>query len=390
MGIFNKVKQALTPQKPDYTKMRTVSRVSGDWRLSSSEAIYAAVSRIANTIAMLPLHLYRDYEIARDDPREKLISYMPNASMTAYFFKNTMEAFRNTEGNAYALICRDPASGAITSLDVLDASQVTPTRCMETREMWYTFPLDNGQMAQVHSSNMIALHHISANGEKGVRPIDVLNDTITYGEKVREFSLKQLESVNSGVILELPGTSLSQEKKETLIKNFIDTYKSSNGGVMVIEGGMQAKTLNRSPVDAGVLDVERVTKNRVATVYGIPPHMLGDYTDATYSTAEQSQQEYLDMTIIPIIVQWQEEMNLKLLTWDEIKNGYAFRFDVTGMKAADMATTAEKYQKAIRGGWMRVNEVRRREGLPPDDDGDTLLVSKDLAPLSAVRNGEEM
>ena len=51
--------------------------------------------------------------------------------------------------------------------------------------------------------------------------------------------------------------------------------------------------MTQSPVDAQSLDVERVTKNRVATVYNIPPHMLGDYSDSSYSTNEQSTQEYL-------------------------------------------------------------------------------------------------
>ena len=42
---------------------------------------------------------------------------------------------------------------------------------------------------------------------------------------------------------------------------------------------------------------------------------------------------------------------------------------------------ADKYQKAIRGGWMQPNEVREREGLPPDVNGGELMASRDLLPL---------
>lgn len=385
MRLFNKAKESAPKgNPPDYTALRQVSRVRGDWTLTTSEAIYAAVSRIANAIAMLPLHLYADYGVAEDDYREKLLGYMPNASMTPYFFKSTMEAFRNTEGNAYALIVPDPVSGRIQTLDVLDAAQVQVQRAIETREIWYSFTLENGQQAMVHSSRMIALHHLSANGEKGIRPIDVLSGTLTYGEKIREFSLTQLEGVNNGVVLTLPNQAIAPERRDQLVTNFIDTYKKSGGRVMVLEGGVQATSLSRSPVDASVLDVERITKNRVATVYGIPPHMLGDYTDATYSTAEQSQQEFLDLTLMPIITQWQEELDLKLLTWDEVRKGMHWRFDLSVMKKADTATTAEKYQKAIRGGWMCVNEVRKQDGLPPREGGDELLVARDLTKLSQV------
>ena len=37
---------------------------------------------------------------------------------------------------------------------------------------------------------------------------------------------------------------------------------------------------------------------------------------------------------------------------------------------------AEMHQKAIRGGWMRINEVRQREGLPPDEMGNELMASR--------------
>lgn len=372
---------------PDYSQVRNVNRVRGDYTMSTSEAIYAAVSRISNTMAMLPIHLYRGRERVKDDPREKLVSYMPNATMTPFVFQQTMEAFRNTEGNAYALLVPDEAGMSVAQLDILDAARVTPMRDLDSREMYYSFTLDDGTQCLVHSSQMIALHHMSANGEKGIRPLDVLRGTLDYNRAIKEFSLNQLEGVNSGVILNIPGTGLSEEKKKTVIDQFLKSYKASGGKLIVLEGGITATTLTQSPVDSKVLDVERITKNRVATVYNIPPHLLGDYTDTSYSTAEQSKQEYLDLTILPIVKQWEDELNLKLLTWRERTDGYQFQFDVSAMLRADVATMAEKHQKAIRGGWMRPNEVRDRDGLPPDPDGDTLLISRDLQPLRAALSG---
>lgn len=383
--FFNKKKDE--PNRADLGALKPVSRVRGDWTLTTSEAVYSAVSRIANAMAMLPLHLYRDYAIAEDDYREKLVGYMPNACMTPYFFKSTMEAFRNTEGNAYALLVPDPVTEKIVSLDVLDAAQVTPQRSKETKEMWYSFTLDNGTPCMVHSSRMLVLRHLSANGEKGVKPLDVLRGTLNYTEKIREFSLTQLEGVNGGIVLTLPSQAIDKDRKDALVASFIDTYKKSGGRVMVLEGGMQATNLSRSPVDANVLDAERISRNRVAAVYGIPPHMLGDYSNSSYSNNEQSQQEFLDMTILPIVNQWQEELDLKLLTWEEIRKGYHFRFDLSGMKRADTATSGEYYQKAIRGGWMSINEVRKHADLPPTQDGDELLASRDLTRLSEVMNG---
>ena len=65
----NKASGGARDPTPDYAQMRNVNRVRGDYTLTTSEAIYAAVSRISNTMAMLPIHLYREHKPVRDDPR---------------------------------------------------------------------------------------------------------------------------------------------------------------------------------------------------------------------------------------------------------------------------------------------------------------------------------
>ena len=366
--------------------LRGVWRTRADYTMTNSEAIYAAVSRISNTIASLPIHLYRDREIMVDHPLEYLLAYRPSPCMTAFTFRQTMEANRNNEGNAYALMVPDE-DGRTVRLDVIDPTRVQPMREMETREMWYRVAFEDGMVGWVHHSSMIVLKHMSANGERGIRPIDVLRGTLDYDADIKRFSVKQLEGVSSAVILNVPGTGLSDDKKKKLIKQFLATYAESGGKVIVLEGGITATTMQQPAVDANVLNVERVTRNRVATVYNIPPHMLGDYSDTSYATAEQSMLEYLQMTINPIIEQWEEELNSKLLTWDMLKQGYSFRFDLVNLWRTDTLTMANRNQMAIRSGWLRPNEVRRQDHLPDDPAGDTLLISRDLVPLSEAIKG---
>ena len=393
MGILASIKahrqarrQARARDEPGQYDVRGVWRTRADYMMTNSEAIYAAVSRISNTIASLPIHLYRDREVMKEHPLEQLIAYRPNPSMTAFTFRQTMEANRNNEGNAYALIVPD-AEGRPLRLDVIDPIKVQPMREMESREMWYKISFDDAKVGWVHHSSMIVLKHMSANGEKGIRPVDVLRGTLDYDADIKHFSVKQLEGVSSAVILNVPGTGLSDDKKKKLIKQFLATYAESGGKVIVLEGGITATTMQQPAVDANVLNVERVTRNRVATVYNIPPHMLGDYSDTSYATAEQSMLEYLQMTINPIIEQWEEELNSKLLTWDMLKQGYSFRFDLVNLWRTDTLTMANRNQMAIRSGWLRPNEVRRQEHLPDDPAGDTLLISRDLVPLSEAIKG---
>lgn len=393
MGIIANIRarrqarqQARARDEPAISSTRSVYRTRADYTMTNSEAIYAAVSRISNTIASLPIHLYRDRDIQTEHDLERLIAYAPNPCMTPFAFRQTMEANRNNEGNAYALMLPDE-TGRTVRLDVLDPTRVQPMREQDTREMWYRVSFDDGRQGWIHHSSMLVLKHMSANGEKGIRPVDVLRGTLNYDADIKRFSVKQLEGVSSAVILNVPGTGLSEEKKKKLIRQFLDTYAESGGKVIVMEGGITASTMQQPVVDANVLNVERVTRNRVATVFNIPPHMLGDYSDTSYATAEQSMLEYLQMTINPIIQQWEEELNTKLLTWEMVKDGYSFRFDLVNLWRTDTLTMANRNQMAIRSGWLRPNEVRRQDHLPDDPAGDTLLISRDLVPLSEAIKG---
>lgn len=393
MGIIARIKAhrqakrlARARDEPGAYNTRGVYRTRADYMMTNSEAIYAAVSRISNTIASLPIHLYRDREIMVGHDLERLIAYRPSPCMTAFTFRQTMEANRNNEGNAYALMVPDEM-GHTVRLDVIDPVRVQPMREIETREMWYKISFDDGKIGMIHHSSMIVLKHMSANGEKGIRPVDVLKGTLDYDADIKHFSVKQLEGVSSAVILNVPGTGLAEDRKKKLIKQFLATYAESGGKVIVLEGGITASTMQQPAVDANVLNVERVTRNRVATVYNIPPHMLGDYSDTSYATAEQSMLEFLQMTINPIIEQWEEELNTKLLTWEMIQQGYSFRFDLTNLWRTDTLTMANRNQMAIRSGWLRPNEVRRQDHLPDDPAGNTLLISRDLIPLSEAIKG---
>lgn len=374
--------------KPRYADLRPVNRPRADATLKGNEAIYAAVSRISNTMASIPMHLYKGWDPAIGHPLEKLVSYEPNPSYTPFGFVQTMEAFRNTEGNAYALIIED-ALGAVKRLDIIDPTAVTPVRNAQDGTLWYEINLGDGVLKSLPDCQIIALRHMSANGMKGIRPLDVLRGSLDFDRQTKELALNQLDGVNHGVMLSVP-TAIDEERKAAIINDFMDAYEASGRKVIVLEGGLKADVFSQSSVDSDLLDVERIMRNRVATVYNLPPHMLGDYTDSSFSTMEQEMQEYLQLTIMPIVAQWEQEYNRKLLTPQDYAQGYRFRFDINELIRADVTATAQKHQMAIRGGWMKPNEARARDGLPPDENGDQLMASRDLIPLSISVQHPEM
>lgn len=362
-------------------RTRSIWRIRGDYTLENSELIFSAVTRISNALSAMPLQLYLKAKPINNELSD-VVCVAPNYSPTCQWIK-TMEACRCTYGNAYGLKVYDEF-GKLVRIDILDPSKVTPLIDEDTREKW--FRVTDAQKGEfyIHSFYIIHIPFISANGHTGINPVAVLLDTLNYNEQMQSFSAQQLEKgINAQIVVEAPANLGETQRKET-IAAMHETWKASSGNVLLLESGLAAKTLNLSPVDSKVFEVEKITRSKVAMVYNIPPHLMGDYSDTSFNSQEQEMIEFLTLTMLPIVTAYEQELNYKLLSKEERRKGFHFKFDVDAILRADSATRADVYQKAIRGGWMKPNEVRSEYGRAPDPNGNKLLVSRDLVPLETL------
>lgn len=354
----------------------------GDYTLRNSELLFSAVSRISNALSTMPVQLYRGSTPVKSDLND-MVSYEPNPNMTSCQFFKTMEACRDTSGNAYALKVYD-VFGVLSRIDILDPSRVKPILETDSGELWYKITPEQGAEFYVHNFYILHVPFISTNGYEGVNPVSVLYDTLGYSDNIQSFSVKQLEQgVNAAIVLEAPANLGEQQKKE-MIDAFMTTYRETSGNILLLESGVTAKSLNLSPVDTKLFEVEKITRSKVAMVYNIPPHLLGDYSDTSFNSQEQQMLEFMMLTMLPIVTAYEQELNRKLLSKSERRRGYHFKFDMDAILRADAATQAEVNQKAIRGGWRTPNEVRAGYNMPLDKNGNKLLAARDLTTLEFI------
>lgn len=357
--------------------------IRGDYTLKNSELIFSAVSRIANTLSAMPVQLYRGSNPVRDMPLNDLVGFAPNPNMTSCNFFKTMEACRDTSGNAYAMKVFG-AGGALERLDILDPCRVTPIMETSSGELWYNIQPEQGPAFYIHNFYMIHVPFVSTNGITGINPVSVLFDTLKYADSIQTFSVSQLEQgVNAAIVLEAPA-NLGNEQKTDMVESFMQTYRETSGNILLLESGVTAKTLNLSPVDTNLLEVEKITRSKVAMVYNIPPHLLGDYSNASFTSQEQQQLEFMSLTMLPIVTAYEQELNRKLLTKKQRTKGYHWEFDMETVLRADASTRAEVNYKAVRSGWRTPDEIRAAYGMAPlpGNIGAHAMISQDLAPLS--------
>lgn len=358
---------------------RAASRTLGDLHLMGSEMIYSAVARVSNTVALMPMHLYRGDSIDTQHPLNRLISYAPGPRYHAFEWRRTMQANATDAGRAYSIIRR-----AADGVTILNLQQVDPQRVWEivtpTDEVWYRVQWDD-RVEYLPSCDVFALRGVSHNGVRGISQHAVLGGALEYDRRIKRYSLEQMDSVNGTIVITVPNTGLSAARQEEVVKEFLSVYKGSGGKAVILQGGMTANALSNSPIDTELAEVEKATANRIATVNLVPPHMLGDHSDTSYATAEQEMLEFQQMTLLSWVTQWEAEADAKLLTWQMICEGWHFVMDMRVLQRADVLTMANRHSIGVRSGNLTINEARREDNLPPVEGGDIPLISRDLVPL---------
>lgn len=345
-------------------------------QLATNETIFSVITRLANTLSSLPIKMYQKFDVVNDDISDLLIE--PNPNMSGWEFINKLEVSRNEHGNAYAVILRDHRMQPISLLP-LENSIVTPFIDTDSNELWYQVR-GNDETHYIHNMNMLHFKHITgSNRVEGISPLKVLKNALQYDKAVQEFSLSEMEKKESFILKY--GANVDEKKQDQVVANFRRFY-AENGGVLFQEPGVEIDKMQKSYNAGDTANSEKITRTRVANVFNVPLSFLNEQSGG-FSNNEQLMTQFVQMTLTPIVRQYEFEFNRKLLTKAQRKQGYYFKFNVNALLRGDMASRTAFYQMMMRTAGMTSNEVRANEDLPPDKSpmADKLWISGDLYPI---------
>lgn len=344
--------------------------------LETNENIFSIISRLSNTLSSLPFKKYLNCEQQFDESMDRLM-YFPNKNQTLDQIINVLEVSRNTNGNGYALIVRD-IRGQLESLIPFNPNYVNPIVERSSKELWYQVNND-GKTFYFHNSDVIHVRHIAGNGNwKGISPIQVLKNSNDFDKAVREFSLKEMQSLRDSFILTYD-TSVDEEKKKAVVEDFRRFYEE-NGGVLFQEPGITIEEMNRNFVATDMKITEEITRDRIANVFNVPSVFLNS-DSSSFSSNEQLMQLFVNMTLTPIVKQYEREFNKKILQKNERIKGYYFKFNMMGLLRGDSDARQKFYHGGIRDGWMAPDEARMFEEMPPrGGKAADLWISGDMYP----------
>lgn len=356
-----------------------------DERAISEATYFACMKVLSEAIGKLPLKLLRyndknGVETARKHPLYYALYSRPNPYMTATNFWSTVEYNRNHYGNAYVWI---QGAGKDMKLWILPSTQVTvyyddAKILADQPDIYYVYS-GGGQNYRFSSEEI--LHFKSSNtldGIVGISVKDQLKSTIGGGVKSQKMLNKMYDSgFTAKAVLNYTG-SLNDANVQELVR-MTEAYAKGDlkdkgvENIIPIPLGFSLNPLNVKLADNQFVEVRQYTALQIASAFGIKPYQIGDYTKSSYASAEAQQLSFLVDTLLYIIKQYEEELSYKLLSREEIDNGYHFKFNVAVILRADLATQINTLSAGVSNFIYTPNEARAMLDLEAKEGGDKLL-----------------
>ena len=366
-------------------------------------AVYSCVRILSETVAGLPLNVYKyndsgGKEKAFKHPLYRLLHDEPNPEMTSFAFRETLMSHLLLWGNAYAQIIRN-ARGEVIALYPLMPNKMTVDRDQNGR-LFYLYqrgledPSTLGKSTQVSLSPSDVLHipGLGFDGLIGYSPIAMARNAIGLAIATEEYGAKFFANgaAPSGV-LEHPGTLKDPQRIR-------DSWNAAHQGsenahkIAVLEEGLKYTPIGISPEQAQFLETRKFQINEIARIFRVPPHMLADLEKSSFSNIEQQSLEFVKYTLDPWVVRWEQSMCRVLLSESE-KPAYFIKFNVDGLLRGDYASRMSGYATARQNGWMSANDIRELENLDriaPELGGDLYLINGAMTLLGAPRSAPQI
>lgn len=351
-------------------------------------AVYACVRVLAETVAGLPLHVYRrdgsGAVRAPEHPLYRILHDQPNPEMTSFIWRETTMTHMQLWGNAYSQIIRDGLRNVIGLYPLLpERMQVDRA---ENGDIVYTYMKKDGSYAYLRRDEVLHIPALGFDGLIGHSPIAMQRNAIGLAIAAEEYGSKFFENgATPSGLLTHPGPLKNPERIRAAWQKAYGG-SSSAGKTAVLEEDMKYQRLSMPNNEAQFLETRKFQVDEICRIFRVPPHLVGDLEHATFSNIEHQSIDFAMYSISPWLKRMEQQFDSCLLTPND-RAEYFTSFNLDGLMRGDYKSRMEGYAVARQNGWMNANDIRALENMnpiPAAEGGDAYLVNGNMIPIMAA------
>lgn len=349
--------------------------------------VWACVRLISETIATLPLHIYKKTENGRIKDNSHPLSYIiktkPNQDCDAITFWQANIASILLHGNGFNRILR--VDKKIVGLEFIHWDRVIVEKTNNSLEFFELFA--DGQRAKIQSNDIFLLKGFSLDGIFGISVIQRASDILGSALSASQSANSTFKNGLIQAFVFKLDKMLTEKQKSDLKSSVSNVMGNLNAGKPIIaEAGMDVKTVSISPKDAQLLESRQYSVEEICRIFGVDPSLIGRTgAVSNWGTGlEQKMSAFLTLTLRPLMVRIEQAINTTLFN-DIDKEKYFVEFSVEGLLRADSMSRANYYQTMTNAGIMTRDEARAYENLSPKGgNANELMVNSATQPINTL------
>lgn len=381
------------PSLAEYLGQRSTATGFVDANRASGLAVaQACISVISQNLAAMPLNVYQHGENggrdrAKTHPLHSCLHDRFNDQMTAFEGREYLVVSLLTAGNAFARI-ETNARGQAVALHPLHPALVTVEKLETGRLRYRVSDPRGGSKVHIQDEILHLRYRLGPDGIMGASPIQLARETFSLALTQQEQATRQAgKAFRPEGALVFP-QSIGGEKKTDALEKLRDrvTGDVSTSGILVLDGGVEWKSLSLSSKDAEFLESRKLSNMDVARTFSVPPTVVGITDNATYSNVDGESRALVVRCLAPMARRVEQAMNAALLTAEGRKRFFV-EHDLAGLLRGDLKARYEAYRIGREWGWLSPNEIRGWENLRGIENGDEYLSPLNMTELGA-RGGQ--
>ncbi len=337
--------------------------------------VYACVRLLAESVAQLPLHLYRvtgdGKEKAIDHPLYRILNRQTNPEMTSFSFRETMMTHLLLWGNAYAQIIRDGKNGVLGLYPLLPENVEVDRD--ESGKIFYIYhaytnevPGENNKDIYFRREEMLHIPGLGFNGLVGFSPIAMMKNCLGAAMAVEKYG--SLFFRNGAQPIGVLSHPMSLKNPDRIREDWKRIYGSNNAhNVAILEEGMSYKPISLPPEDSQFLSTREFDVEEICRIFRVPPHLVQDLKRSTFNNIEHQGISYVQYTLMPWLERFEQAIIKDILIESE-QDEYFPKFNVDGLLRGDYESRMRGYAIGFTNGFLSPNDIRRLENMDPIPD----------------------
>ena len=330
-------------------------------------AFYTGINTLANSIGILPFIVQTSTDDERqpqvNHPAYNLLLNRPNQYMSAFSWKHLMTITMLLRGDSYSQIERN-TSGNVVNVNYLPYDEVTVIDYND--KLFYRY---KGQVLE--GDDVIHFKGFSFDGKTSKSVLEFAADSLGKTLNAQQYSSDSLD--DSGLsygVIETDKT-MKPESKESLANAFESRLqKKSKHRSPVLDEGMKYKRITLTPDETKFIETYANGIEDVARWLNMPRHKLHIEGEGGYNALIQMEQDYLQSAVLPLTTKLKEELDYKLFSQREKRQGYNVYQNHKKLLQVDPKSRAEFYKQLFFMKSITPNEIRKLEDMNPTDNGD--------------------